>query len=359
MRYMLHYVGWRGDDRTVRSNQGTYTHGHAESVLRSHLSRTVDNSAAYVAERFRPGASVLDVGCGPGSITVDIAARVAPGRVLGIDSSAEVIDGARALAGRARAGNATFAVGDVYALDAADDSFDVVHAHQVLQHLVDPVAALREMLRVCRPDGVVAARDADYAGMTWYPADPRLDRWLEICRAVFRRNGAEPATSWRGRTRRVLRTSCPVRLCGATPRPSSGTGGVGCGPTASSSRRSLSRPWTAGSAAPRSSWRSRQRGGNGRLIPTAGSRSSTVRCSAVHDRSDIEDREQGQRPHHRGGVRLHDHLSSADPVRVHGSEQIPIDEPPAGHPDHTTIGDQPTTPKSPAQAAVIDWDARP
>jgi ubiquinone/menaquinone biosynthesis C-methylase UbiE len=188
----LHYVGLCGDYWTVRANQDIYTHGHAESVLRSHLSRTVDNSAAYVAEHFRPGASVLDVGCGPGSITIDIAARVAPGRVLGIDSSAEVIDGARALAGRAGAGNATFAVGGIYALDAADDSFDVVHAHQVLQHLGDPVAALREMLRVCRPDGVVAARDADYAAMTWYPADPRLDRWLEICRAVFRGNGAEP-----------------------------------------------------------------------------------------------------------------------------------------------------------------------
>ena len=85
-----------------------------------------------------------------------------------------------------------FALGDVYALDEPDATFDVVHAHQVLQHLADPVAALREMLRVCRPDGVVGARDADYAAMTWYPADPLLDRWLAIYRAVARGNGAEP-----------------------------------------------------------------------------------------------------------------------------------------------------------------------
>ena len=112
--------------------------------------------------------------------------------VLGIDAPPASSTAARALAAQAGAGNVTFALGDVYALDAPDDSFDVVHAHQVLQHLGDPVAALREMLRVCRPGGVVAARDADYAAMTWYPADPWLDRWLAIYRAVAQGNGAEP-----------------------------------------------------------------------------------------------------------------------------------------------------------------------
>jgi SAM-dependent methyltransferase len=176
----------------MRAAEETYTHGHAESVLRSHLSRTVANSAAYLAEHLRPGATVLDVGCGPGTITVDIARRVAPGYVVGIEPVQAPLDGARALATESGTGNVEFRVGDVYALEAPDGSYDVVHAHQVLQHLTDPVAALREMLRVCRPGGVVAARDADYAAMAWYPADPRLDRWLEIYRAVAHGNGAEP-----------------------------------------------------------------------------------------------------------------------------------------------------------------------
>jgi ubiquinone/menaquinone biosynthesis C-methylase UbiE len=192
MGLLLHHVDARVQDRRMRAAQETYTHGHAESVLRSHVSRTVENSAAYLAGHLQPGAAVLDLGCGPGTITVDIASRVDPGPVLGIDSAAGVLEGARALARQVGAGNVTFELGDVYALEAADDSFDVVHAHQVLQHLGDPVAALREMLRVCRPGGVVAARDADYAAMTWYPADPRLDRWLEIYRAVAKSNGAEP-----------------------------------------------------------------------------------------------------------------------------------------------------------------------
>ena len=68
----------------------TYTHGHHESVLRSHTWRTVDNSAAYLAPHLTAGFNVLDLGCGPGTITADIGRRVAPGRVLGIDSSAAV-----------------------------------------------------------------------------------------------------------------------------------------------------------------------------------------------------------------------------------------------------------------------------
>jgi ubiquinone/menaquinone biosynthesis C-methylase UbiE len=83
-------------------------------------------------------------------------------------------------------------VGDVYNLRFPDDSFDVVHAHQVLQHLGDPVAALREMRRVCRSGGIVAARDSTYRAMHWYPAEPGLERWLEVYCAVAEANGGEP-----------------------------------------------------------------------------------------------------------------------------------------------------------------------
>lgn len=166
-----------------------YTHGHHESVLRSHTWRTVENSAPHLLERLTSGLGVLDVGCGPGTITRDIAQRVAPGRVVGIDRSAEVIETATADPDRPANLSTT---GDVYALDHPDDAFDVVHAHQVLQHLSDPVAALREMRRVCRPDGIVAVRDADYDAMTWAPDDPLLTRWLDLYRQVARSNEAEP-----------------------------------------------------------------------------------------------------------------------------------------------------------------------
>jgi ubiquinone/menaquinone biosynthesis C-methylase UbiE len=88
--------------------------------------------------------------------------------------------------------NIRFAIADAHALGFPDGAFDVVHAHQVLQHLADPVGALRELRRVCRPGGVVAARDSDYAAFAWFPAVPGLDDWLAAYRRVAQANGREP-----------------------------------------------------------------------------------------------------------------------------------------------------------------------
>ena len=169
-----------------------YLHGHHDSVLRSHRWRTAENSAAYLLPWLTAAAHVLDVGCGPGTITGDLAARVPGGQVTGIDAAAEALAGARAEAARRDQRNVTFDAGDVRHLDFADAAFDVVHAHQVLQHLTDPVAALAEMRRVCRPGGVVAARDGDYGGFLWYPGDPELAEWRTLYQRVARATGGEP-----------------------------------------------------------------------------------------------------------------------------------------------------------------------
>ena len=144
-----------------------YTHGHAESVLRSHRARTAANSAAYLLPHLQPGQRLLDVGAGPGTITADLARLVAPGRVTALETSDAVVALTREGVEASGVENVDYLAGDVHALDLPDDSFDVVHAHQVLQHLPDPVQALREMVRVCRPGGVVAVRDADYSAFTW------------------------------------------------------------------------------------------------------------------------------------------------------------------------------------------------
>lgn len=211
----------------------TYTHGHHESVLRSHRWRTAENSAAYLLPYLRPGLTLLDVGCGPGTITRDLARRLAPGRVVGIDPAAEVVEAARvslgppasvengpgASTGRHAAlapdpgtdGDAALAFGagagrppspdpprfevadvDGYAEQYPQARFDVVHAHQVLQHVADPIGTLRTMSALAVPSGLVAARDADVGAMAWWPQLPELDAWLRLYRTAVRANGGEP-----------------------------------------------------------------------------------------------------------------------------------------------------------------------
>ena len=169
----------------------SYTHGHAEPVLRSHRWRTAANSAAYLLPHLRPGQSLLDVGAGPGTLTADLAARVAPGQVGVVEIDEPAAELARAGL-RDRGIDADVRVGDVHALPYADGSFDVVHAHQVLQHVSDPVLALREMARVWRSGGLVAVRESDYAGFAWYPQVPELDEWLSLYQQVARSDGGEP-----------------------------------------------------------------------------------------------------------------------------------------------------------------------
>src|SRR5262249_1021619 len=136
-----------------RSRPDTYTHGHDASVVASHARRTVAGSAAYLRHRLPPGGDVLGGGVGPGSPPRDTARACAPGGVVGVENVEEPLVPARAAAAEAGT-DVEFRIGDAYALDFPDATFDVVHAHQVLQHLTDPVAALREMSRVCRPGGV-------------------------------------------------------------------------------------------------------------------------------------------------------------------------------------------------------------
>jgi ubiquinone/menaquinone biosynthesis C-methylase UbiE len=161
-------------------------------VLRSHSWRTAENSAGYLLPRLRPADRLLDVGAGPGTITIDLARRLPEGRVDAIDRAPAAVAAAERAATQAGLDNVQFAVGDVYGLDFADDTFDVTHAHQVLQHLSDPVAALREMRRVTKSGGLVAVRDADYAAMSWHPQQPGMARWQIVYRDVARALGGEP-----------------------------------------------------------------------------------------------------------------------------------------------------------------------
>ncbi|PKI82515.1 hypothetical protein MVES1_004011 [Malassezia vespertilionis] len=171
------------------SKQTIYTNGYDESVLKSHRWRTLENSAKYLLPHLNKSMSVLDIGSGAGTITLDFVPLVA--RVTGLEISKEAMD--LTLQEAARQGvDIDTAIGDVHALPFHDNAFDVVHAHQVLQHVANPIVALREMRRVTKQGGLVAACDTDFGVASWFPEDALLEEWSQMFQTVARSNGAEP-----------------------------------------------------------------------------------------------------------------------------------------------------------------------
>ncbi len=134
----------------------------------------------------------MDLGAGPGTITCDLAARVSPGQVTAVEANADAADVTRAGVAGVSAPAVSVVVSDAHHLDLPDDSFDITHAHQVLQHVADPIQVLREMARVTVPGGTIAVRDSDYAAFAWWPHDDRLDRWMSLYQKAARSNGGEP-----------------------------------------------------------------------------------------------------------------------------------------------------------------------
>lgn len=153
------------------ASKSVYTTDHAESVLSTHRWRTIANSAQFIVPCLKPGIKVLDVGCGPGSLTVDIAKHVQPGgKVTGIENVPDPLDGARRLAEQEGV-EVMFEVADAMELPYEDDTFDLVFAHQVLQHVSQPVQMLKEMRRVAKTgSGVVACRESTMPVRTMIPA---------------------------------------------------------------------------------------------------------------------------------------------------------------------------------------------
>ncbi|KAG0257330.1 hypothetical protein DFQ27_005199 [Actinomortierella ambigua] len=175
----------------MSSHPNVYSADHSSAVLRTHGWRTVSNSAAYLIPYLQPNMSILDVGCGPGSITVDFAQRVPQGRVIGIEYSGVPLCTARAMAADKGVANIDFQGGDIHALPFADNTFDVVHAHQVLQHVADPILAFQEMRRVAKTGGgIVAVRESVVP--TWYPESPGLTKFWSVQEHMASVKGGNP-----------------------------------------------------------------------------------------------------------------------------------------------------------------------
>ena len=154
--------------------------------------RTAAKEAAFFLPMICAGMRVLDLGCGPGSITLGFAEAVAPGEAVGVDLQPSQIIQAQALSAARGVTNARFEVADVYSLPFPDGYFNAVFAHAVLMHLREPVRALAEVRRVLQPGGIVGVRDSDWGGRIHAPMTPLLEQWYAITVRVRQRNGGDP-----------------------------------------------------------------------------------------------------------------------------------------------------------------------
>jgi ubiquinone/menaquinone biosynthesis C-methylase UbiE len=152
----------------------------------------VAERASFLLPKLRPGMRLLDCGCGPGSLTVGLAKVVAPGRTIGVDVAPRQIARAERLAMQQRARNVSFGVANVYDLPFPEMTFDVVFAHNLLEHLRDPLRALREMRRVLKPGGLVAVRDPDHGALVWAPGSPLLDEASRLLLRIREHLGGSP-----------------------------------------------------------------------------------------------------------------------------------------------------------------------
>lgn len=143
-------------------------HGVTPGLRRDYGTRTAEQQAAFVLPYLRRGMQLLDVGCGPGSISIGLAGAVAPGRVTGIDHDEKHVEAACRAAAVARVTNVCFRVGDALSLPFEDDFFDAVFENNVFIHLAEnaPRAAV-EIHRVLKPNGFFAARDVDTDSVVW------------------------------------------------------------------------------------------------------------------------------------------------------------------------------------------------
>ncbi len=150
------------------STQEERAHGVTPGLRQDYGARTAERQAAFALPHLRPGMDVLDIGCGPGSITLGLARAVAPGRVTGIDHDAKHVEAARALADEQGVANVSFQTGDALALPFDDASFDAAFENNMLVHLGQRAGqAAAEAYRVLRPGGVFAARDVDVDAVLW------------------------------------------------------------------------------------------------------------------------------------------------------------------------------------------------
>lgn len=169
-----------------------YTVGYGQEMTDFFKDRRAKTHAAFFLPHLRGGMRLLDCGCGPGTITTDLAEIVSPAEAVGIDVEQTQITSARAYAEKRGIHNIRFQVASIYELPFPDGSFDAVFMHGVVEHLKEPGSALKEVHRVLAPGGIAGLRHGDWSGFLFAPEIPLLTRFFEIFVKLIVHNGGDP-----------------------------------------------------------------------------------------------------------------------------------------------------------------------
>ncbi|MCM3869185.1 MAG: methyltransferase domain-containing protein [Pyrinomonadaceae bacterium] len=169
-----------------------YTMGYGPAATAIMAVRTAQGHAAFFLPQLKPGMSVLDCGCGPGTITIGFAELVAPGQVVGTEIEDSHVALARANAAKRNVSNVRFEPADIYALPFDSASFDAVFISAVVGNLREPVRGLREAYRVLKPGGVIGIKEFDHGGDLLYPLDAALKQYNACYCRLRSENGHDP-----------------------------------------------------------------------------------------------------------------------------------------------------------------------
>jgi ubiquinone/menaquinone biosynthesis C-methylase UbiE len=169
----------------------SYTPGHTANATDFMSKRTLQSHGAFFQQYLSSGLSVLDCGCGPGSITQGIVAAVHPGKVVGVDFGESQIERAKKDVAEHNIKNVEFIAASCYSLPFEDAAFDCVFSHALLEHLSDSKKALMEFHRVLKPGGVIGICSPDWGGFILSPPSTELSEAIEAYTKLQTKNGGD------------------------------------------------------------------------------------------------------------------------------------------------------------------------
>ena len=169
----------------------TYTPGYSSNAVDFMSRRSAGQQARFLLPYLKSGQRLLDIGCGPGTITLGLAKIVAPGEVTGLDPAESQLNVARQNGAKNKIENARFMAGSIYELPFSGEQFDLVFAHGVFEHLLEPITALREIHRVLKPNGLAALRSPDWGGFIVHPLSSMLEAAMELYQKIQITNGGD------------------------------------------------------------------------------------------------------------------------------------------------------------------------